>query len=109
VLPVELTIPFTRNTEAANARKRCRYEFLTADIEERGYKCSNIPLEIGSCGHITSRNRETLIYIYVAHLILESFTQSSKTVVNLLCLAPTQFSMPGVLNIYAKLPAILLG
>ena len=60
---VELTCPFTRNIEAANARKRIRYEFLTKDIEDRGYKCSNLPLEIGSRGHISSRNRETLVFL----------------------------------------------
>ena len=50
VLLVELTCPFTRNIEAANTRKRARYEFLTADIEDLGYKCSNLPSEIGSRG-----------------------------------------------------------
>ena len=63
VLLVELTIPFTRNIEAANTRKRVRYEFLTEDIKDLGFKCSNMPLEIGSRGHITSRNRETLVYL----------------------------------------------
>ena len=60
---VELTCPFTRNIEAANTRKRIRYEFLTKDIQDRGYKCSNLPLEIGSRGHISSRNRETLVFL----------------------------------------------
>ena len=63
VILVELTIPFTRNIAAANSRKRDRYEFLAADIEANGYKCSNMPLEICSRGHISARNRETLIYL----------------------------------------------
>ena len=63
VLLVELTVPFTRNIEAANARKKMRYEYLAQDIEEKGYKCSNIPLEVGSRGHVTARNRETLTYL----------------------------------------------
>ena len=63
VLLVELTIPFTRNIEAANTRKRTRYEFLTSDIENAGYKCTNLPLEVGSRGHINSRNRETLLFV----------------------------------------------
>ena len=63
VFLVELTIPFTRNIESANAKKRLRYEFLTIDIEAAGYKCSNMPLEVGSRGHITSRNRETLTFL----------------------------------------------
>ena len=58
-----MTVPFTRNIEAANARKRLRYDYLTQDIEDKGYKCSNLPLEIGSRGHITTRNRETLVHL----------------------------------------------
>ena len=38
VLLVELTVPFTRNIEAANIRKRQRYENLASDIEENGYR-----------------------------------------------------------------------
>ena len=63
VILLELTVPFTRNIEAANTKKRLRYENLTRDIEDAGYKCSNIPFEIGSQGHMTSRNRETLVYL----------------------------------------------
>ena len=60
---MELTVPFTRNIEAANARKRMRYKYLAQDIEEKGYKCSNIPLEIRSRGHGTARNRETITFL----------------------------------------------
>jgi hypothetical protein len=63
VLLVELTVPFTRNIEDANARQKMRYEYLAQDIEEKGYKCSNIPLEVGSRGHVNARNRETLTYL----------------------------------------------
>ena len=44
VMLVELTIPFT--IEAANKRKRERYEFLSSDINNAGYRCSNLPLEV---------------------------------------------------------------
>ena len=37
---VELTIPVTRNIDAANTGKRTRYEYLTSDIQETGYTCS---------------------------------------------------------------------
>jgi hypothetical protein len=60
---LEITIPFSRNIDAANTRKRNRYEFLTSDIQEAGYNCSNMPLEVGSRGHLTSRNRESLIFL----------------------------------------------
>ena len=63
VFLVELTIPFTRNIDAANSRKRIRYEFLANDLEAAGYKCSNLPLEVGSRGHLTQRNRETLTFL----------------------------------------------
>ena len=57
---VELTCPFTRNIEAANRRKRERYQFLTTDIKEAGYQCMNMPFEFGSRGHVTRQNRITL-------------------------------------------------
>ena len=60
---VELTIPFTRNITDANTRKQLRYEFLAADIEEVGYKCINLPVEICSRGHISSKNRNQLIHL----------------------------------------------
>ena len=63
VFLVELTCPFTRNIRAANTRKRARYEFLAADIKEAGYTCMNIPFEIGSRGHVTLSNRNTLLQI----------------------------------------------
>ena len=68
VFLVELIIPFTGNIEAANTRRRLRYEFLTIDIEEAGYRCSNIPLEVGSRGHITARNRETLVFLHMSEI-----------------------------------------
>ena len=63
MLLVELTVPFTRNIEAANARKKMRYESLAQDIQEKGYQCSSIPLEIGSRAHVNVSNRETLTYL----------------------------------------------
>ena len=60
VLLVELTCPFTRNITAANTRKRERYEFLSSDIKEAGFTCMNLPFEIGSRGHVTLSNKNTL-------------------------------------------------
>ena len=57
---VELTCPFTRNIEAANIRKRARYEFLANDIKDEGYQCKNLPFVIGSRGHVTRPNRITI-------------------------------------------------
>ena len=43
---VELTVPWDSSCEQAYIRKRDRYEFLVQDIKDRGYKCTNQPLEI---------------------------------------------------------------
>jgi hypothetical protein len=59
VVLVELTITFTRIIETANSKKRPIYEYITAGIHEAGCNCTNLPLEDGSSGHITSRNKET--------------------------------------------------
>ena len=63
VFLVELTCPFTRNIAAANTRKRARYEFLSSDIQEAGFRCLSLPFEIGSRGHVTLSNRNTLTQI----------------------------------------------
>ena len=58
----ELTICFERqdNIDRANARKRERYSSLSADIQEAGYSCINIPFEVGSRGHLTLANKSRL-------------------------------------------------
>ena len=56
----ELTVSFETNTEAAHARKKERYASLAEDIEAEGYKCNNVPFEVGSRGHITLGNKSTL-------------------------------------------------
>ena len=63
VFLVELTCPFTRNIAAANTRKRARYEFLASDIKDAGFSCMNLPFEIGSRGHVTLSNKNTLFQI----------------------------------------------
>ena len=64
VILVELTIPFTRNINDANTRKQLRYEFLAADIESVGFKCINLPIEICSRGHISTRNRNQITHLF---------------------------------------------
>ena len=62
VVLVELTVPWDTSNNMASAlqRKTTRYENLVAEIEGNGYKCSNIPLEIGTRGVVNSRNRAVL-------------------------------------------------
>ena len=59
---VELTVPWDTSTNMAAALKRKteRYEDLAAEINGNGFKCSNIPLEIGTRGVINTRNKAVL-------------------------------------------------
>ena len=59
----ELTVSFEKNTEAANLRKTRRYMDLTNDLIEKGWEAENIPFEIGSRGHINSRNKTSILNI----------------------------------------------
>jgi hypothetical protein len=45
-----MTFEFLSNIEAARDRKKARYEYLAADIEARGNKCLDRPLEEGVRG-----------------------------------------------------------
>jgi hypothetical protein len=62
----ELTVCFERTDiiQSAHQRKLNRYSSLSADIEERGYSCKNIPFEIGSRGHLTPDNKSILSIIH---------------------------------------------
>ena len=64
VILLELTMPFTANIDAANAKKGNRYQFVTSDIQEAGFTYRNLPLKVESRGQLTPRKREKLIYIY---------------------------------------------
>ena len=59
---VELTVPWdtTSNMTAALQRKTERYENLATEIKGNGFRCSNIPLEIGTRGVVNARNRAVL-------------------------------------------------
>ena len=59
---VELTVPWdtTANMTAAMTRKTERYKELTTSIQGNGFKCLNIPLEVGTRGLINARNKGVL-------------------------------------------------
>ena len=61
----ELTMTWdtTANMDNARNRKEARYEFLTEDIQQNGFKCNNLPFEIGVRGYISKRNRETIMFL----------------------------------------------
>ena len=62
---IELTVPWDSSSglEKARLRKDERYEKLTEDIEEKGFKCHNIPLEIGARGFINNQNKSVINHI----------------------------------------------
>ena len=47
----------------ANNRKKICYTYLASDIEDKGYECMNLPLELGVRGVITAKNREVLTQV----------------------------------------------
>ena len=49
--------------ESARLRKDERYEKLTSDIEEQGFKCHKIPLEVGARGLINNRNKGVFTHL----------------------------------------------
>ena len=59
---VELTVPWdsSANMTAALKRKTERYEELAITIAGNGFKCLNLPLEIGTRGVVNTRNRAVL-------------------------------------------------
>ena len=50
--------------ESANNRKYTLYTGLATDIEENGFKCKNIPYEVGSHGQLTPDNRSRLSILH---------------------------------------------
>ena len=59
---VELTVPWDTmtNMTAAQTRKTERYSELTTTIAGNGFRCYNIPLEIGTRGVVNNRNRAVI-------------------------------------------------
>ena len=49
--------------DAALSRKTLRYKDLCKDIEDKGFKCYNLPLEIGARGFINKRNKGLLAHL----------------------------------------------
>ena len=58
VLLIELTVPrgCQSSFKAAFDRKTAKYAQLALDLEDRGWKVSNLPLEIGTRGSVDKRN-----------------------------------------------------
>lgn len=80
----ELTVPMETRIDAAHDLKLEKYAALTGDLQTAGWKCSNIPFEIGSRGLISKRNK-----ISLGHLIkfLSSDLKPSQIIENVSKLA----------------------
>ena len=50
VILIELTVPSEENLANAYARKKCKYQDLVADCENRGWTVFYFPIEVGSRG-----------------------------------------------------------
>ena len=50
VIIIELTVPMEENLSNAYARKKCKYQDLVADCENRGWSPYYFPIEVGSRG-----------------------------------------------------------
>ena len=59
---IELTVPWdtSANMQAATTRKAERYKELTITIQGNGFKCANIPIEVGTRGFISTKNNNIL-------------------------------------------------
>ena len=63
---IELTVPWdtSANMQAATTRKAERYKELTFTIQGNGFKCLNIPLEVGTRGFINAKNKNILTQLF---------------------------------------------
>ena len=62
---IELTVPWesSQGLENARIRKDQRYEDLSDNIENLGFKCNSLQLEVGVRGFINTRNKGVLTHI----------------------------------------------
>ena len=60
---LELSCCFEGNEKAAQTRKTKKYTYLKLDLEEKGYSVDIVPFEVGSRGHVTSKNMINMINI----------------------------------------------
>ena len=75
---VELTVPWYTSASmgAAHTRKTDRYRDLCRDIEDQGFKCYNMPPEIGARGLINKRNQGLLTQLCEVNLLFLVLPQS---------------------------------
>ena len=52
VLLVELTVPWEQNIQEAYERKKARYADLVAECQEKGWRATTYPVEVGCRGYV---------------------------------------------------------
>ena len=82
---LELTCSFQQNIEAANIRKKTKYQDLKEDLEKTEFHVTLLPFEIGSRGQVTKRNRTALENICKVNNIKLRTKQLYKNKIALLC------------------------
>ena len=75
---IELTVSFETNFESAHLRKTQRYSQMKSDLEEKGYKVFLFPLEIGSRGHISNKNKITIMNTLLGNKLKIRYTEITK-------------------------------
>ena len=58
---MELTVSFEKNIESAHLKKTTRYRDLTSDLKNKGWVAECVAFEIGSRGHISQRNKKSIL------------------------------------------------
>ena len=84
---MELTSPLEVNIEAAYKRKLEKYSPLKTDLEEKGFKVSLVPFEIGSMGLVSNRNKLNLIHCFTTNKVKYNVQKLCKEAskISLLC------------------------
>ena len=75
---IELTVSFETNFEDAHARKTQRYSQMKSDLESKGFQCFLLPLEVGSRGHISKKNKITIVNTLVRNKLKLRFNDILK-------------------------------
>ena len=57
ILLLEISISFEKNIDSANSRKILHYLNLASGLRNQGWETDNVPIEVGSRGQITKRNK----------------------------------------------------
>ena len=86
IVLLELTCSLPQSTASAHNLKQTNYTQLKLALEEKGYAVCLLPFEVGSNGHITSKNKQDMskvLQIFNVRFKTQIFTQLAQ--ISLLC------------------------